>query len=379
MSDMMNEGISLTFEPFAQEAQAEEPKVEEKKEEEKPKVPEIDDSMLSEEEKKMVEAFSQQIDITNSTQVMQYGAGAQQKVASFSEKALDNVRTKDLGQMGDLITDVVTELKGFDQEEEKGFFGRFKKGANKMATMRTRYEKAEKNIDAIVANLEKHQVTLMRDAASLDQLYALNLNYYKELTMYIIAGRKKLQKVENETIPALRAKAAQTGAQEDAQAVSDMLALADRFDKKIHDLELTRMVALQMGPQIRLVQNNDIVMSDKIQSTIVNTIPLWKSQMVIALGVAHSQDAAKAQREVTDLTNSMLKKNEPICCIIDEYGCFEGILSLEDVIETLIGDEIVDESDVASDMQEYARQRWAHRQRTGRQTGGRRPAQGWSA
>lgn len=300
---------TLTLDPFqdaptfGDAAQAkEEPK-------EKP-IPDYDDSMLNEAEKKMVEDFSKQIDITNSSQVLQYGAGAQQKVASFSEKALENVKTKDLGEVGNMIAGVVTELKSFDvDEEEKGIANFFKKKTNKMIALKAKYEKAETNVNKIVDILEDHQVTLLKDVATLDQLYQLNLTYYKELTLYILAGKKKLHEVETVIIPELTAKAAQTGSQEDAQAVSDMSELANRFDKKLHDLELTRIVSMQMGPQIRLVQNSDVMMSDKIQSTIVNTIPLWKSQMVIAMGVEHSAQAAKAQNEVTELTNEMLKKN----------------------------------------------------------------------
>ena len=286
----------------AEEAPAE---PEEKKEERM-----YDDSMLSEEEKKMVAEFAKQIDVMNTAQVLQYGAGAQSKVAGFSEKALDNVKTKDLGEVGGLISSAVTELKGFDAEEEqKGFFGRVKRKANDLTALKAKYAKAETNINKIVDSLEKHQVTLMKDTATLDQLYQLNLTYYKELTMYILAGKQKLKELEEVTIPALREQAAKSGQPEDAQKVNDMVEQANRFDKKIHDLELTRTISLQMAPQIRLVQNNDVMMSDKIQSTIVNTIPLWKSQMVIALGLAHSEQAAKAQKEVTDLTNAMLKKN----------------------------------------------------------------------
>lgn len=270
----------------------------------------LDDSMLTDEEKKQVEEFSKQIDITNSAQVLQYGAGAQQKVASFSEKALENVRSKDLGEVGNMISGVVAELKSFDvEEEEKGFFARLKKGSNKMVAMKAKYAKVDANIDTIVEELEKHQITMMRDVATLDQLYEKNKDYYKELTMYILAGKKKLKEIEEVEIPELTRKAELSGKQEDAQAVSDMTALANRFEKKLHDLELTRIISLQMAPQIRLVQNSDIMMSDKIQSTIVNTIPLWKSQMVIALGVTHAEQAAKAQAEVTELTNQMLKKN----------------------------------------------------------------------
>ena len=303
----LDEVPTLTFEPFKEESQL---PVQEQEKQPAETAPAYDDSMLSEDEKKMVKDFAAQIDISNSAQVLQYGVGAQQKVANFSEKALENVKTKDLGEVGDMITGVVTELRSFDAgEEEKGLFGFFKKNVDKLTTMKTKYQKAETNVNHIVEALEQHQVTLMKDVATLDQLYALNMTYYKELTMYILAGKQKLYQVEHEDIPALAAKAQASGLSEDAQAVSDLTALAHRFEKKLHDLELTRTIAMQMAPQIRLVQNNDTMMADKIQSTIVNTIPLWKSQMVIALGVAHSEQAAKVQREVSDLTNEMLKKN----------------------------------------------------------------------
>ncbi len=303
----LGEAPTLTFEPFKEEPQM---PAETKKAEAPAAIPEYDDSMLNEDEKKMVRDFAAQIDISNSAQVLQYGAGAQQKVAAFSEKALENVRTKDLGEVGDMISGVVTELKSFDvEEEEKGFLGLFKKNVNKLTAMKAKYQKAEANVNQIVEALEQHQITLMKDVATLDQLYELNKTYYKELTMYILAGKQKLHEVETVQIPALAAKAQASGLPEDAQAVSDLTALANRFEKKLHDLELTRVIAIQMAPQIRLVQNNDTMMSDKIQSTIVNTIPLWKSQMVIALGIAHSEQAAKVQREVSDLTNEMLKRN----------------------------------------------------------------------
>ena len=310
MSDLnFGDAPTLTFEPFKEEsAQASAPVLQ--TEEKKPEVPPIDDSILSDQEKKMVQDFSKQIDLNNTSMILQYGAAAQAKVASFSDQALNNVKTKDLGEVGDMISGVVTELKSFDvDEKEKGVGGFFKKKANKMVAMKAKYQKAETNVNQIVKALEQHQVTLLKDVAVLDQLYQLNLNYYKELTMYIIAGRQKLKQVEEVDLPALEAKAKASGLQEDAQAVSDLAALANRFEKKLYDLELTRVISLQMGPQIRLVQNNDIMMSDKIQSTIVNTIPLWKSQMVIALGLADSEKAAKAQNDVTELTNAMLKSN----------------------------------------------------------------------
>ena len=303
----LDETPTLTFEPFIEEMQ---PPAREQKKQVTETAQAFDDSMLSDEEKKMVEDFAAKIDIANSTQVMQYGAGAQQKVAGFSEKALENVRTKDLGEVGDMITGVVTELKNFDAgEEEKGLFGFFRKNVDKLTTMKTKYQKAETNVNHIVEALEQHQVLLMKDVATLDQLYELNMTYYKELTMYILAGKKKLYQVEHVDIPALAAKAQASGLPEDAQAVSDLTALANRFEKKLHDLELTRTIAMQMAPQIRMVQSNDTVMAEKIQSTIVNTIPLWKNQMVIAMGENHSAQAAKAQKEVTDMTNQLLLSN----------------------------------------------------------------------
>lgn len=295
---------TLTFEPLKEEASVAEVKKEE------PTEPKMDDSILSPEERKMVDDFAKQIDIRNSTAILQYGAGTQKKMADFSEDALDKVRTKDLGEVGDLLEDVVTELKNFDAEEErKGIMGFFKKGANKLESMKNKYAKAETNVNKIVETLEKHQIQLMKDAAIMDRMYALNLNYFKELSMYILAGKQKLEEIRATELPQLMSKAQISGLPEDAQAAKDLDSLCDRFEKKIHDLELTRMIAIQTAPQIRLVQGNDTLMAEKIQSTIVNTIPLWKSQMVIALGVAHSTEAARAQREVTDMTNALLQKN----------------------------------------------------------------------
>ena len=295
---------TLTFEPLQEQA----PVAAVKKEE--PAKPEMDDSILSEEERKIVDDFARQIDIRNSAAILQYGAGTQKKMADFSEDALEKVRTKDLGEVGDLLENVVTELKNFDAEEErKGIMGFFKKGANKLEAMKNKYSKAEANVNKIVETLEKHQIQLMKDAAIMDKMYALNLNYFKELSMYILAGKKKLEEIRSTELPQLMAKAQASGLPEDAQAAKDLDSLCERFEKKIHDLELTRMIAVQTAPQIRLVQGNDTLMAEKIQSTIVNTIPLWKSQMVIALGVAHSTEAAKAQREVTDMTNALLQKN----------------------------------------------------------------------
>lgn len=295
---------ALTFEPLQEQA----PVAEVKKEE--PAKPEMDESILSAEERKIVDDFARQIDIRNSAAILQYGAGTQKKMADFSEDALEKVRTKDLGEVGDLLENVVTELKNFDAEEErKGIMGFFKKGANKLEAMKNKYSKAEANVNKIVETLEKHQIQLMKDAAIMDKMYALNLNYFKELSMYILAGKKKLEEIRATELPQLMAKAQASGLPEDAQAAKDLDSLCERFEKKIHDLELTRMIAVQTAPQIRLVQGNDTLMAEKIQSTIVNTIPLWKSQMVIALGVAHSTEAAKAQREVTDMTNALLQKN----------------------------------------------------------------------
>lgn len=294
-------GPVLALDPFQETKQ--EIKPEEKEE------PVMDENVLTEEERKMAEQFASQIDLTNSTMILQYGAGTQKKMADFSETALDNVRTKDLGEVGSLLGNVVQELKNFDEEEEKGFFGIFKKQANKIQNLKTKYASAEANVNQICKVLEGHQVQLLKDIALLDKMYELNLTYFKELTMYIMAGKKKLQEVQEKDLAELREKARRSGLAEDAQAARDLESMCNRFEKKIHDLELTRMVSIQTAPQIRLVQNNDTIMAEKIQSTIVNTIPLWKSQMVLALGVEHSRQAAEAQREVTDMTNELLRKN----------------------------------------------------------------------
>lgn len=269
----------------------------------------FDDSMLTVEEKAAVNAFADQIDLTNSTVILQYGAGTQKKMADFSESALENVKTKDLGEVGELLTNVVKELKSFDEEEEKGFLGIFKKTSNKLQSMKAKYAKAETNVNQICKVLESHQVQLLKDIAILDKMYELNLTYFKELSMYILAGKKKLQEVRAGKLQELLLKAQQSGLAEDAQAARDLDSMCNRFEKKLHDLDLTRTISMQTAPQIRLVQGNDTLMVEKIQSTIVNTIPLWKSQMVLALGVEHSAQAAAAQREVTDMTNELLKKN----------------------------------------------------------------------
>lgn len=270
-----------------------------------------DDSMLTEEEKQQVEAFADQIDLRNSGAVLQYGAGAQRKMADFSEKALGNVRTKDLGEIGDMIAGLVTELRSFDAggEESRGFLGFFKKDGNRLSAMKAKYNKVENNVNNIVKVLESHQIQLMKDIDVLDRMYEMNLAYFKELSMYILAGKKKLHKTREKDLADLQRKAQSSNLPEDAQAARDLADLCGRFEKKIHDLELTRTISMQTAPQIRMVQNSDTVMAEKIQSTIVNTIPLWKSQMVIAIGVEHSARAARAQREVTDMTNELLKKN----------------------------------------------------------------------
>ncbi|MCH5344118.1 MAG: toxic anion resistance protein [Acetatifactor sp.] len=313
LDELLQEAPTLTFDPFpdtkgeviSAEAAAETAIVEIPQAEDA-KVPEI---VLTPEEQKMVDDFAEQIDISNTQQVLQYGAGSQKKIADFSESALNNVRTKDMGEIGQMLTNLVSELKGFDDEEEKGFFGLFKKGSNKLESMKAKYDKAEVNVNKISKVMQDHQVTLLKDVAMLDKMYELNLNYFKELSMYILAGKKKLQQARTEELPALVAKAEQSQLPEDTQAARDFAAMCDRFEKKIYDLELTRTISMQMAPQIRLIQSNDTAMSEKIQSTLVNTIPLWKSQMVIAIGLDHSSEAARAQREVTDMTNALLKKN----------------------------------------------------------------------
>lgn len=279
-------------------------------EEQKPAVAKMDESILTPEEQKMIDEFVQTIDLRNTNAILQYGAATQKKMADFSETALENVRTKDLGEVGDMLAGVVTELKSFDvQEEEKGFLGFFKKTSNKITAMKVKYDQAEVNVNKICNILEGHQMQLLKDVAILDKMYDLNLNYFKELSMYIVAGKKKLEKVREQELPGMIDKAKQSGLPEDAQAAKDLESLCDRFEKKIHDLDLTRMISIQTAPQIRLVQSSDTMMVEKIQSTVVNTIPLWKSQMVIALGVAHSTQAAKAQQQVTDITNELLRKN----------------------------------------------------------------------
>ena len=292
----------LTLTPEAPEP----PKVEEKKAE----PVEMDDKLLSDEEKKAVEEFSYKINIRDTNMILQYGAAAQKSVAGFSESALNNVRSKDLGEVGQDLSQLVVELKGFGEgEEKKGFMGLFKKAGNRLETMKAQYSKVEANVDKIAQSLEQHQITLLKDVAMFDQMYELNLKYYKELTMYILAGKKRLEEVRTGELEELRLKAEKSGLAEDAQAYNDLVNLCNRFEKKIHDLELTRMVSVQMGPQTRLLQNNDTLMIEKIQSSLVNTIPLWKSQMVLALGMEHSRQATAAQNAVTEMTNELLRKN----------------------------------------------------------------------
>lgn len=292
----------LTLEPTAPEV----PEPEEKKIE----PVEMDEKLLTDEEKKAVEEFSHKIDVRDTNMILQYGAAAQKSVAGFSESALNNVRSKDLGEIGQDLSRLVVELKGFgDGEEKKGLMGLFKKAGNRLESMKAQYGKVEANVEKIAQSLEQHQITLLKDVAMFDQMYELNLKYYKELTMYILAGKKRLEEVRSGELEELRKKAEQSGTAEDAQAYNDLVNLCNRFEKKIHDLELTRMVSVQMGPQTRLLQNNDTLMLEKIQSSLVNTIPLWKSQMVLSLGLEHSRQATAAQSAVTNMTNELLKKN----------------------------------------------------------------------
>lgn len=305
----MEEKIELTLPKKEEITLTLKPEEEIKEEKKDVEIVKMEDS-LSEEQKKQVEEFSKQIDITETNVILQYGSDAQKKIVEFSDNALNKVKTKDLGQVGNMITDLVSELKGFNtEEEEKGFFGMFKKAGNKIANLKTKYNNAEANVNKISAVLEDHQIQLMKDIALLDELYDHNLHNFKQLTMYVLAGKKRLAEARNVELPKLVEKAEQTGLPEDSQAANDYASFCDRFDKKLHDLELTRMISVQMGPQIRLVQNNDTLMSEKIQSTLMNTIPLWKSQMVLALGIEHSKQAMEAQREVTEMTNMLLKKN----------------------------------------------------------------------
>lgn len=301
--DFEMETPSLTLEPDLGELEKKE-EVIPKKQLQKEEVP-----VLTPEEQKMVNDFAVKIDIENTNQILQYGAGTQKKMADFSDTALENVKTQDLGEIGELISNVVGELKDFDVQEEGKFFGFFRKQTSKIENLKNKYDKAKANVEKITDSLQQHQVRLMKDSAMLDKMYEQNLNYFKELTMYILAGKKKLEETRNGKLAEMKNKAALSGLPEDAQAARDLDEKCSRFEKKLHDLELTRTIAMQTAPQIRLIQNNDTVMVEKIQTTIVNTIPLWKSQMVLALGIAHSAEAAQAQRQVTDITNELLRKN----------------------------------------------------------------------
>lgn len=301
--DFEMETPSLTLEPDLGEFEKKE-EVIPQKQLQKEEVP-----VLTPEEQKMVNDFAAKIDIENTNQILQYGAGTQKKMADFSDTALENVKTQDLGEIGELISNVVGELKDFDVQEEGKFFGFFRKQTSKIENLKNKYDKAQANVEKITDSLQQHQVRLMKDSAMLDKMYEQNLNYFKELTMYILAGKKKLEETRNGKLAEMKNKAALSGLPEDVQAARDLDEKCSRFEKKLHDLELTRTIAMQTAPQIRLIQNNDTVMVEKIQTTIVNTIPLWKSQMVLALGIAHSAEAAQAQRQVTDITNELLRKN----------------------------------------------------------------------
>ncbi|MBE6616145.1 MAG: toxic anion resistance protein [Ruminococcaceae bacterium] len=308
---MMNEKIELTLDPFGGAAAAAPAPAPEPAVPAEPAAPALDESAFSETERKMIEDFSQKIDITDSTTILGYGASAQKKISDFSDTALNGVRNKDFGETGEMITTLIGQLREMndDAEDEGGFLGLFKSTKRKIENLKTKYDKVEASVNDITANLQQHQITLLKDVAMFDNLYEVNMTYFKELTMYILAGKKKLQQEKDVTLKALQDKAAATGLPEDAQAANDFAEQCVRFERKIHDLELTRMVAVQMAPQIRLVQNNDTMMAEKIQTVIMNTIPLWKSQMVIALGIEHSRQAMEAQRAVTDMTNELLKKN----------------------------------------------------------------------
>ena len=307
IEQLLKEGPSLTLNPEEEfsDLAVEEPKKEEVQAEEAYE----EETYLTDAEKKQVDAFVKEIELKDSAAILQYGSGIQKKMSDFSEGTLNKVRNKDLGEIGELLSGVVTELKAFDEEESKGVFGFFKKKMAKAEALKLKYDKAEASIEKVSKTLEGHQMQLLKDSALLDQLYDLNKVYFRELNMYILAGKKKLRQVMEEELPQARARATASGMPEDAQEVSDIEAMCNRFEKKIHDLELTRMVSLQMAPQIRMIQSSDAMMAEKIQSTLVNTIPLWKSQMIIALGVEHSRQASEAQREVSDFTNSLLKKN----------------------------------------------------------------------
>ncbi len=338
--DFEMEAPSLTLEPDLGTAEEKEEMAEVKQSTPEPEVP-----VLTPAEQQMVAEFAAKIDIENTNQILQYGAGTQKKMADFSDTALENVKMQDLGEIGELITNVVSELKGFDAQEESGFFGFFRKQSSKIENMKNKYDKAEVSIEKIADSLQQHQVRLLKDSAMLDKMYEQNLNYYKELSMYILAGKKKLEETRNGKLAEMKNKAALSGLPEDAQAARDLDEKCNRFEKKLHDLDLTRTIAMQTAPQIRLIQNNDTVMVEKIQTTLVNTIPLWKSQMVLSLGIAHSAEATKAQRQVSDITNELLKKNAEMLHMATVETAREserGVVDLEtlqktnaDLIQTL--------------------------------------------
>lgn len=359
MSDPINEVPTLTLDPVEEQPVA--PAALQSVQPQSPSQAVFDDSMLSVEERKMVDDFAGKIELSNSNLILQYGSGAQKKMADFTENTLESVRSKDLGEVGDMLTGLVTELKSFDVEEsEKGFFGFFKRSANKVTALKAKYDKAEVNINRICGVLENHQIQLMKDVALLDKMYELNKVYFKELTMYILAGRKKLDEVRSKELPALMEKAKASGLPEDAQAANDLASMCDRFEKKLHDLELTRMVSIQTAPQIRMVQGNDTLMSEKIQTTLVNTIPLWKNQMVLALGIAHSQQAAAAQRQVTDMTNELLRKNSQTLKMATVETVKEserGIVDIETLRET--NQNLISTLDEVIQIQQEGRQKRA--------------------
>ena len=352
----MSEEFKLTLEPFEDGGKAE--TVTEIATTEKA-VPEVfDESSLTEEERNMVAEFSDKIEIGNAGMILQYGAGAQKKIADFSENALNSVKTKDMGEIGEMLSDIVVELKGFDVEEQKSGFRLFKKLSNKVNTLKVKYDKAEANINKICEVLENHQVVLLKDIAMLDKMYEMNKSYFKELSMYIIAGKKKLNQVLQEDLPALQKRAAETGLPEDAQAANDMTAMCNRFEKKLYYLELTRTGSIQMAPQIRLVQNNDTLMTEKIQSTLVNTIPLWKSQMLLALGVAHSQQAVEAQRQISDKTNELLRKNAEtlkMATVETAKEAERGVVDIETLRAT--NESLITTLDEVMNIQQEGRQR----------------------
>lgn len=348
LDEMLKEAPTLTLTPFKENNNEISPIENEEKLE----------VLLTPEEQKMVDDFASQIDLTNTQLVLQYGSGSQKKIADFSETALNSVRTKDMGEIGTLLTDVISELKDFNETEEKGFFGFFKKKANQLANLKTKYDKAEVNINRISDAMEAHQITLLKDIAMLDKMYDLNLNYFKELSMYILAGKQKLAQAQSVDLPALIAKAEKTGLPEDSQKAKDFSEMCNRFEKKLYDLELSRNVSLQMAPQIRLIQNNNTVMSEKIQSTLVNTIPLWKSQMVIAIGLDHSTEAANAQREVSNMTNELLKKNAEqlkVATIETAKEAERGIIDIETLQQT--NQTLISTLDEVMKIQEEGRQK----------------------